>query len=208
MIRLVCFDLDDTLTQEIHSVMLLCMLHGRLEQLMEIEKLENDGTLHWIEADYQKTALIKGLPVEKLHEGFIKNLKPLRNISQTVRCLKERGIQAIVITAGPAQVASVAKDLWDFDASYGSEYEVMDGVFTGRILEHIGDKGKISCLQHYCHMHNLLPNECIAVGDGTTDIPLFEYCDKSIAINASDIAIQKATFSIRTEDISDILQFI
>ena len=208
MIKLVCFDLDDTLTQKIHSVMLLCMLHGKLEQLLEIEKLENDGTLHWIEADYQKAALIKGLPMEKLREGFIKILKPLRNIRQTVHRLKDCDIQSIVITAGPAQVARVAKELWDFDASYGSDYEVVDGVFTGRILEHIGDKGKISCLQHYCHTHNLLPNECVAVGDGTTDIPLFEYCDMSIAINASGIAIQKASFSIQTNDVSGILQFI
>jgi len=208
MTKLVCFDLDDTLTQEIHSVMLLCMLHGKLEQLLEIEKLESNGTLQWIESDYQKAALIKGLPVETLHEGFIKILKPLHNIRQTIHCLKERDIRSVIITAGPVQVADVAKYLWGFDASYGSNYEVLDGVFTGKILEHIGDKGKISCLQHYCRINKLLPNECIAVGDGSTDIPLFEYCDTSIAINASEGARQKATFSIQTNDISDILQFI
>ena len=109
MIKLVCFDLDDTLTREIHSVMLLCILHGKLDQLMEIEKLENNGDLNWIDADHQKAALIEGLQMDKLHDGFVKILKPLRNISQTILHLKERNMQSILITAGPAQVAGAAQ---------------------------------------------------------------------------------------------------
>lgn len=36
-IKLVCFDLDDTLIREIHSVMYLSILNDRLEELKEIE---------------------------------------------------------------------------------------------------------------------------------------------------------------------------
>ena len=50
--------------------------------------------------------------------------------------------------------------------------------------------------------------ECIAVGDGSTDIPVFEYYIKSIAINASENVKEKATYSVDTENLSDILDFI
>ena len=208
MIKLACFDLDDTLTQEIHSVMLLCILNGKLDQLLEIEEKENSAKLHWIEADHQKAALIKGLSVESIQEGFNQIMKPLLNIADTIDNLKKRDIQSIIITAGPKQVAYAAQISWGFSASYGSDYEVKNGFFTGRILNHIGDKGKIACLEQHCLANNYSPDKCIAIGDGSTDIPLFEYCAKSIAINASLSAIQKATYSIETKDISDILKFI
>lgn len=208
MTRVVCFDLDDTLVREVHSVMLPCILNSKLEQLQIIEQLEKDGRINWTDADYQKAALMNGLSIEKLWDGFLSIMKPLANILQTVNILKRNGFQSIVITTGPVQVAEIAKELWNLDAAYGSVYEVINGVFSGRIIDHIGDKGKISCLQKYCFMNGISPDDCIAVGDGSTDIPLFDYCLSSIAINASPSAIQKATYSICTDDLSDILRFI
>ncbi len=207
MIKLACFDLDDTLTQEIHSVMLLCMLNDKLDELIQIEKLEHNGRLHWIEADYHKASLIKGLSVDCLSDGFTSIVKPLNNIRSTIALLKQRGIQCIVITAGPKQVAAAAGELWGFDAAYGSDYEVKDGVFTGRIIRHLGDIGKISCLLEHCQNNGFSLGDCIAVGDGSTDIPLFEHCSKSIAINASPAAKLKATYNLETSDLYDILQY-
>lgn len=103
MIRLVCFDLDDTLIQGVHSVMLLCMLNGKMEQLLEIEKAENSGRLNWIAADYQKAALLQGLPIAAIQKGFDDIMKPLRNIGQTIEALRQSDIQSIIITAGPAK---------------------------------------------------------------------------------------------------------
>lgn len=208
MLKLACFDLDGTLTREIHSVMLLCILNDQLEQLLEIEKLEHDGSLHWVEADYHKAALIKGLPVVGLVEGFINNMKSLQNIVPTIAALKKCGMSCIVITAGPKQVAEIVKDLWGFDAAYGSDYEVMDGVFTGRIIEHVGDKGKLDCLLTHCQNNGLSPKDCIAIGDGSSDIPLFEGCGYSLALNAASVAKQKAACFVDTNDLADILPYI
>lgn len=208
MIKLVCFDFDDTLTREIHSVMLLCMLNGKLQQLLEIERLEEDGRLGWIEADYKKAALIKGLSVSSINEGFNNIMKPLYKITDTVEKLKENSVKSIIVSAGPKQVVSVAKSTWNFDNSYGSDYEVSEGKFTGRILKHIGDKGKIDCLKDYCLQNRISPNECAAVGDGSTDLHLFEYCKYSIAINASDAVADKATYSLKTDILYDIVPFI
>lgn len=208
MIKLVCFDLDDTLIREIHSVMLLSMLNGKLQQLLEIEKLENDGSLGWIEADHQKALLIKGLSVTSIKEGFDNITKPLSKIKDTIDTLREKGIKSIIISAGPKQVASAAKDKWNFDDSYGSDYEVSEGRFTGRILNHIGDKGKIECLKDYCLRNKISPAECVAVGDGSKDIPLFEFCKYAIAMNSSDAVISKAAYALKTDNLYDVVPFI
>lgn len=187
--------------------MLLCILNGKLEQFMEIEKLEKDG-LAWIEADFRKALLVKGLPEKRLYEEFSRIIQPISRIKETIDLLKKNHIHCIVITAGPKQVAYAAEKQWGFDASYGSDFGIERGVFTGEITQHIGDQGKIGCLKDYCQKHGITGSACIAVGDGSTDIPLFEYCGKSIAINARAHVIEKATYALRTNDLSDILPFI
>lgn len=207
-IKLVCFDLDDTLIREIHSVMFLCILNGKYEQLLEIEKRELSGELDWIEADYNKTRLIKGLDETEIQKEFDDILKPLANIALTADTLRRNNIQSIIITAGPKQVAKAATEKWGFDDYYGSDYEVVDGVFTGEILTHVGDTGKIACLQNYCNKRGIQSAECVAVGDGSTDIPLFEYCKTSIAVNSSPAVAGKATHYLRTNDIYEVMQYI
>lgn len=206
--KLICFDLDDTLIREIHSVMYLSILNNRFEEIIEIEKREADGEFTWIEADYHKAKLAYGLDIDKITTEFNRVLKPINNIPSVIATLKGLGYKCILVTAGPKQVAEAACNIWGLDGYYGSDYEVVDRRFTGEIKNHMGDKGKIACLQEYCNKYKIDPNNCIAIGDGASDIPLFEYCGCSIAINYSDSTLGKAAFYIKTDDISDILNYI
>jgi len=206
--KLVCFDLDDTLIRKIHSVMYLSFLNHKLSEIVEIESDEAQGNFTWIEADYHKAKLACGLDVSKVSTEFNHVLKPIKNISDVIITLRKSGYKCILITAGPKQVAKVACNIWGLDGYYGSDYEVINGKFTGRIINHLGDKGKISCLQEYCFKNKIKAENCIAVGDGASDIPLFEYCGNSIAINYCEATIGKAVNYIKTDDLVDILNFI
>ena len=206
--KLICFDLDDTLIREIHSVMYLSVLNNKLEELLELEKREAKGEFTWIEADYYKAKLASGLNFEKILTEFNRILKPLKHVSHVIATLRKHGFRCLLITAGPKQVAKVACEIWGLNGYYGSDYECVDGKFIGEIINHIGDKGKILCLQMYCKQYDINPGNCIAVGDGASDIPLFEYCGGSIAINCSDVTIGKASFYLKTDDLSDILDLI
>lgn len=208
MIKLVCFDLDDTLIRGTDSVRLLCVLSGKKQEALEIEEKERTGLLDWMEADEQKVALAKGLSLTQLAKEFVHHVKPLEGIPETVAALAQRGIRSIIITAGPRQVALAAREQWGFDAAYGSDYQEEDGKLTGKILQHTGDAGKVAYLEEYCGLHRLAPNECVAVGDGFTDIPLFEHCGMSIAINAAAAARLAATHAIDTDSLTDILPLI
>lgn len=207
-IKLVCFDLDDTLIREIHSVMYLSILNGKLEELKEIEYQEAQGAYDWIQADHLKAALAKGLPIKKLQENFEDILKPIKNIRPLIQILHQQGIKTILITAGPVQVAQVACEVWGLDTYRGSEYECVDDRFTGKIIRHLGNRGKVEELEKICLEYNISPNECMAIGDGATDIPLFRYCGVSIGLNCTAIVSDQSTYSIKTEDLTDILGYI
>ncbi|PRX27987.1 phosphoserine phosphatase [Orenia metallireducens] len=207
-LKLVCFDLDDTLIREIHSVMLPCILNGKEREHSLIQEQEEKGVIDYISADYLRAELLFGLEEDKIAQSFLEIAKPLKNIKKVVEILHKENIRCIVITVGPMQVAKVVCDIWGFDDYYGSNYEVVEGVFTGKILNYIGAEEKILCLQDFCENNNIKPEECIAVGDGSTDIPIFEYCGKSIAINSSWEVRERAMYAVETDDLTDILSYI
>lgn len=206
--KLVCFDLDDTLIREIHSVMLPCLLNGKEAEHAIIQRQEEAGKLDYIQADYARAKLFQGLTEETIAAEFLNIARPLHNIRRTVETLQSRNVKCIVITVGPVQVAKVVADIWGFDGYYGSEYEVQKGKFTGRIMRYIQSKHKIDCLVDYCKKHGIDAGACIAVGDGATDIPVFRHCGKSIALNAAESVKSIATYAVDTNDLTSILQFI
>ena len=207
-VKLICFDLDDTLIREIHSVMLPCILNGKEKEHSIIQEREDQGLVDYITADYQRAELLRGLEESKIAQSFLAVAKPLKNIGAVVETLHRHGIQCIVITVGPRQVAHVVCDLWGFDGCYGSNYEVVKGVFTGRILSYVAAEHKVECLLDFCRKNRIKPEECIAVGDGSTDIPVFQHCGKSIALNSSPKVQQYASVSVDTDDLTDILGHI
>ncbi|MDQ7092869.1 HAD family phosphatase [Desulfosporosinus sp. PR] len=206
--KLVCFDLDDTLIREIHSVMLPCILNGKEKEQSLIQEQEDKGILNYKSADYLRAELLLGLEECKIAQSFLKIAKPLKNIKSVVKALHEQDIKCLVITVGPKQVAKVVCNIWGFDHYYGSDYEVVEGVFTGKILNYIGAEEKISCLQDFCKHNSIKPEECIAVGDGLTDIPVFGYCGKSIAINSPLKVRESSMHAVDTDDLKDILKYI
>ena len=206
--KTVCFDLDDTLIREIHSVMLPCILNGKEKEHSVIQEKEETGELDYITADRLRAELFLGLDEAVIAERFLEVAKPLKNISETINTLHSYGIKCLLITVGPLQVAKVVASIYGFDQYYGSDYEVVCGKFTGKIVKYIEAENKVNCLKDFCRINNIAACDCIAVGDGSTDIPVFKYCGKSIAINASDKVKSKSTYSVDTDNLLDILSYI
>jgi phosphoserine phosphatase len=94
------------------------------------------------------------------------------------------------------------------DYYFGSIYEEKDDLFTGKIVKHIGVEGKLDYLIEFCNIYGYESSECIAVGDGDTDIPIFNFCGNSIGINCSDVMVGKAKHHVVTDDLLSILKYI
>lgn len=206
--KLVSFDLDDTLIRGIHSVMMPCILNNKEKEHAVIQAREENGDINYMEADYLRAKLLLGLDEGKIELFFLHLFKPLKNIKETVKELHKNNMKCIIVTVGPKQVAQAACKIWGFDDCYGSDYEVVEGKFTGNISDYISADEKVACLEDYCKMQTIKPQETVAVGDGSTDIPMFNYCGKSIAINASPHVKNSASHFIDTDDLMDILQYI
>ncbi len=204
-IEVVCFDMDGTLIRNTDSVRYLCTLNDRLEEFDRIECREADGSVSWIEADYLKAELVKGLDLTKVESELGRHIRFIQNIDQVLLYLKEKHIVSALLTAGPTQVANLVGAQFGFDRIYGSQYEVQDRKFTGRISAHVGNKGKLDFLKNLCAKNSISLDHCVPIGDSESDIALFKECGRSIAVNCSDAVKGEATEYIITEDLADVL---
>ena len=152
-IKAVCFDLDGTLITNTNSVAYLCYLNSRQRDLEDIELMERREQTSWVEADFLKAALLKGLATSKIVECFDAEIALLNGIDAVVKSLREKDISVLLITAGPVEVAEVVGQRFGFDRVYGSIYRVRDNIFTGELLEHLNDVGKLRCLEDFCSGH-------------------------------------------------------
>jgi phosphoserine phosphatase len=204
-IKAVCFDMDGTLIRNTDSVKYLCTLNHKVGDLDEIECLENEKRISWIEADYRKAALIRGLEIEKVESEFEENIELIQNIGRVLTYLRGKRIKTVLVTAGPAQVADILKMKYGFDEVHGSIYDVRDKKFTGRIIIHLGNTGKLNILEDFCKRHSIGLKQCAAIGDSESDVEVFENCGRSIAINCSEAMEARASEYVTTNDLSDII---
>ncbi len=199
----VSFDMDGTLIRNTDSVRYLCMLNNNVKKLERIQGRENDRNISWIEADYLKAKLIKGLDLAGIRNNFVKNIQLIRNIDRLLLYLREQQIESVLITSGPIQVADMLGERFGFDGVYGSEYEVKNHKFTGKINTHLDHEDKVRCLIDYCQKSGISLKHCVAVGDSESDVAIFKKCGRSIALNYSDALRGKASEYIITDDLFD-----
>ncbi len=207
-IQAVCFDMDGTLIRNTDSVKYLCTLNNNLEELEKIQRCENSGSISWIEADYLKVQLIKGLDLTEVENRFKRDIRLIRNVDKVLHYLREKRIKSVLITSGPTQVANILGKEFGFDCVYGSQYEVKNNKFTGKITTHMGNDGKLDRLKEFCAKHSIGLDRCVAIGDSESDIAVFEECGKSIAINYCDAVKGKASEHIITDSLSDVIDIL
>ncbi|MFZ5989897.1 MAG: HAD family hydrolase [Bacillota bacterium] len=205
--KAVCFDMDGTLIINTNSVRFLCCLNNKMEEVMEIEKKVESGQMSLTEGDYLKSRLIEGLEIKKVKEEFDKYVELIDGIGEVTTLLHSQGLMTVLITTGPVQVAEVLEDRFGFDAVYGSRYAILDGKYSGAITEHLGPDGKLKALELFCRERKIRVKDCIAVGDGYSDLSIFRACGKSIAINYEDSILGKADEHINTNNIKNITGF-
>lgn len=208
MFKAICFDFDGTLSIGINSVEYLCILNNAEKELAVIERLKNNNELDWVEADFMKAKLLKGLYIDAVERNFDDKIELIEGINEVVRYIKNRGYKSLVITSGPNLVAASFAKRYGIDYAYGSIYEIKEGRFTGSLLKHLDSKGKLKCLVDFCLCNNIELNECIAVGDGFSDVDIFKAVGKSIAINYCEEVYGLAGHYILTGNIQDIIGFI
>jgi phosphoserine phosphatase len=130
--------------------------------------------------------------------------------SVTVAELKRRGVRTAIVSGGIDILAQQVADVTGIDCHVANGLEADEtGRLTGEGILRVDIKDKSKCAAAIMEREGITREECLAVGDGPTDISMFRAAGKCIAFNPWNRSIEEeADYVVRGKDLSAILSYV
>jgi len=192
MIKIVLIDMSRTLVKGSGSNSGADFL-GKGEIYRKIYSKYTSGEISMGELLTKTFGCWKGLKLKDLPSVYAK-FEFNDGVKETVKKIKEKGIKIALITNIPTHLSELFKKKLRFDFITGTELEVKNGEFTGKVLEFYNDKTDEAI--KILRKENISPDEAISIGDRKDDAKVFEKVKFGIAYNGDEIAKKTAKYQI------------
>lgn len=187
--KLIAFDMDATLIN-IECIDEIAGMVGLQAQVSAITEAAMRGDI----ADYkdslrQRVALLKGTPFSVLQRVFDEKMQLNPGVRRLVSQCLESGLHTLIVSGGFDYFALKLQEMLGIHASRSNCLEVHEGCLTGRLVpQSWGDicdgETKKRTVMETAKRLNIKLSECIAVGDGSNDLPMMSVCGLSVGYQA------------------------
>lgn len=204
---MVAFDLDGTLVPNTTVCIHLAPWVGH-DELADLERRYADGEITNREVAERDVAFYKN---RRRKDAWLQleQLQLIDGLEETLAWIKRRSLVPIVATVTHKFAADFMCARYGFAAASGCEMdETVDGVFLGTVRRHFEAEDKVTFVADIASGLGLGLKDVIAIGDSTSDIPLFQNAGFSIALNASSNARAAADIQVDTEDLRDVIPHV
>jgi HAD superfamily phosphoserine phosphatase-like hydrolase len=197
MSKLHIFDMDGTLLAG--SACLELSRHaGFIEEVEEMEERWGRGELGHVEFYELLLPLWAELEEEDIEKVFA-GVPWLDGIEEVWRDIDARGERSVVITLSPQFFADKLRRLGLHEA-YGAEVLAGGEAIPERVLT---PESKVHIATEVLERLGLGSDDTVAYGDSSSDVPLFEILDNTVAVNASESLAESAAVTYRGTDLRE-----
>ena len=202
--RVVCFDLDGTLTRGITVSAHLAAWLGHDAELRELERRYAAGEIsNRVVADVTARHYA-GLELAAVR-AQLERLPLIGGIAETVGALRVAGAAVVLATVTWRFAAEALAERFGFDAALGG---TRIAAADGRVDRHCDEHDKSGAIAAWCAERDIPPAACAAVGDARSDLPLFAFAGRAIALNATPAARAAADATVDAEDLAAVLPLL
>lgn len=204
-VKLICFDLDDTLIENGGWRKLNTSLGMAPEQDNEYLRIYKEGKLTY--EDWVKLSLKVYKESGKANFDYIKKVvsgyKYKLGAKEIISYLKEKGYNICLISGAlDILVDEVGNDL-GIDLRKSNTSFLFDGDKNLENISCIGDESesKLKILKSFCDKMMIALEDCVCVGDGDNDLDIFLATGRGITFRGSEIEDQAWKVVDRLEDL-------
>jgi phosphoserine phosphatase len=203
--QLAFFDLDGTLKMVRDPYMYLHRHLGTLAQGRVHLEMFRRGEISYKEWAHLDVGQWAGRKVSEV-EGLLRAIPYVPGAREVVAALRAGGAKVVIVSSGlDLHGRQVMQDL-GCDALFTNELGVRDGTLTGEVRVRLDLDNKGEIVRRLQHEWDVPPSACLAVGDGESDIPMFQRVGLSVAVNpASDQVRAAADIVIEEPDLRALL---
>ncbi|MDH2626095.1 phosphoserine phosphatase SerB [Acinetobacter baumannii] len=182
--KLAIFDMDLTLIN-IECIDEIAETIGKKSEMSKLTELAmKDISVDYDESLKFRVNLLKGINSSIFEEIFNTKVKYTPGSMELIKELKKSGLKTALVSGGFTYFANrVANDL-DIDFITSNKLEESDGILTGKIIPPIINvDAKEKTLLELCTKLDILPQQCIAIGDGANDLKMLKKSGLSVGYN-------------------------
>jgi phosphoserine phosphatase len=211
--KLIAFDMDSTLIN-IECIDEMAGMVGRQKEVSAITEAAMRGEI----TDYkdslrQRVALLKGAPSNVMQQVFEQKLQLNPGVNNLITNCQNAGLSTLIVSGGFDYFTDRLQAMLGIDATRSNKLEIIDGVLTGRLLDQDwGDicdgEEKKRMIQSTCSQKHIQASQCIAVGDGSNDLPMMTWCGLSVAYQAKPKVRLQANIAIDSGGLDRMLEII
>ncbi len=207
-LRLVVFDVDGTLIRINSSWRFLHQKLGTWERGSKYADQFFRGQISYEDWAKLDASLWKHTPLERIQK-IIDNIPYTDGTFEVATLLKNEGLKVVLLSAGLSVVTDKVSREIGADDSYANELIVRDGFLTGEVKVNVSFENKDGVLCNILQKFGVASDECAAVGDDETMIPLFNSVGLGIAFNPRVETVEKqADIVVRGNDLRGVLPYL
>jgi len=204
-LRLAFFDLDGTLKRERDPYVYLHRCLGTWEACQPYLAQGLAGELDYDEWLRLDVGLWKGTSRAAM-EGFLRRNPYLPGARETVAALRQAGVRVVLVSTGLDVHAEMVRQDLDIDRAYANQVLFRDGLVSGEARTVVREGGKGEIVARVQAELGVPPEDCLAVGDGTSDAGMFPLVQLGVAVNAPSPRLRAAAHLVIEEaDLSGLL---
>lgn len=206
-LKMVVFDVDGTLVKG-HSWQFVHESLGTWVEGRKYYEMFFEGRISYEEWALLDASLWRGLPLQRV-KLVISSMPYTDGAKETISTLRDKGFRVFLLSAGLSLVSERIDKEIGVDGYLANELSVKAGLLTGDVKVNVSFRKKDEALMRMLPRWNLEIENCVAVGDDPTLLPLFKKVGLSIAFNPSDESIEKAAdFVVKDDDLRRILPHV
>ena len=207
-LRLVVFDVDGTLLKAVSSWRFLHERLGTWDQGKQYAEQFFRGVITYEDWARLDASLWRGLKLGRVKQ-IVDSIPYTDGARHAITTLRRNGFKVVLLSAGLSLVTERIEREIRLDGSSANELKVENGLLTGEVKVNVSVDNKDTVLLRMLKKFNLGIDECAAVGDDETLIPLFEGVSLSIAFNPrSWVVEEKADIVVKSDDLREVLPYL
>jgi phosphoserine phosphatase len=205
--RLIVLDADMTFLQ-CEVIDELGKLAGVGDKIAAITRQAVNGEMDFKSALLKRVKLLKGLPIEKLHQ--LSDSLPLTPGAESlVNILKYLGYKIALVSGGFHFFIDKIRDSYGLDYGVANQLKIENGKVSGELEGQMIDaEAKEKTLVALAEKEGFSLRQVVAVGDGANDIKMLARAGLGIAFNAKPLVQRHARASINQSNLKLILYFL
>nr|WP_174862698.1 phosphoserine phosphatase SerB [Comamonas jiangduensis] len=211
--KLMAFDMDSTLIT-IECIDEIADVTGKKAEVAAITEATMRGEItDFKDSLRQRVGKLVGVTEADMARVLAERLRLTPGAEKLVKTAQAAGLKVLLVSGGFTYFAEHVRGLLGIDFVRANVLEMQDGVVTGGLIEQTwGDicdgAEKRRTLLEVASLRGIAPSQCMAVGDGSNDIPMMQAAGLSVAYHAKPRVRAEANICINEGGLDRLLEIL